>query len=815
MAARPQKTGRPVQERKGRFRRRLPIILLAVFLVLGATGGVTFASLSSSLPDLSGETSLAETSVIYDADGGVLADLHSEQNRTYVPLANIPIDLRNAVISTEDQRFYAHGGVDPLGIARALWVDVVKGAHQGGSTITQQYVVNTFLKREDTLTRKVKEAILAYKLESTYSKDQILEKYLNTVYFGHGAYGVQAAAQTYFGKDVGELTTAECAMIAGIIKSPGRYSPRIDPTAADGRRGTVLDQMLSLDYIDQATHDAAKSEAFTLAEPTAAGTTAPYFVDWVTQTLIDMYGADAVYKGGLRVKTTLDVKAQTAAEAAISSVLDKQGDPSAALVAVEPSTGAVRALVGGKDFSTQQFNVATQGRRQPGSAFKTFVLVTALEQGVSPEQTFESGAMSLTIPGGQVWKVSGASGGGLLRLRQATVKSVNAVYAQLILQLGADKVAETAKRMGITNEINAVPAIALGSQEVSPLEMASAYGTLANGGKHVTPYGILEVRDASGKVLYSAQPETTQAVSPAVAYLTTDILKGVIASGTGTAAKIGRPAAGKTGTTQEYRDAWFVGYTPDLACSVWVGYPDSQVEMTNVHGIKVTGGSFPARIWAAFMKTALADTPAKDFTKPDGLTTQAICLETGQIATANCPTTGTGLFLSDHLPETCAKHSVPALVKVPNLIGKMKGDALALLRSLFLGYKVTERPVAGVPAGMVADQSPTLDSEVATGTVITLVVSTGEPAKAAPTAAFTYSPHTPRVGDTVTFDGSGSHDSDGMVVAWSWEFGDGSGVVSGRAVTHVFTAAGTYTVTLWVTDATGLVSSLPVQLTVK
>jgi len=782
---------------------------------MAIAGCVVVNRLASTLPDLTGDTTLAETSVIYDSAGNVLVELHAEENRTYVPLASIPVDLRNAVISTEDQRFYEHDGVDPIGIARALWVDVFQGGHQGGSTITQQYVVNTFIKREDTITRKLKEAMLAYKLESKYSKDQILEMYLNTIYYGHGAYGVEAAAQTYFGKSVSDLTTAECAMIAGIIKSPGRYSPRIDPDAAKLRRSTVLSQMLALGYIDQATYAAADAEEFTLAAPEPTATQAPYFVAWITQQLIDMYGADMVYKGGLQVRTTIDMTMQAAAEDAITSILNEDGDPSTALVAIDPDTGEVRAMVGGRDFATQQFNVATQGLRQPGSSFKTFVLVTALEQGISPEQTYESSAMSLTIPGGQTWKVSGSSSGGLMRLRQATVKSINSVYAQLILAVTADKVAETATRMGITTEINAVPAIALGSQEVTPLEMASAYGTLANNGTHVDAHGILQVTDAAGEVLYSASPTATAAVDPAVAYLATNILEGVIDSGTGTSANIGRPAAGKTGTTQEYRDAWFVGYTPDLVASVWVGYPDSQVEMTNIHGIKVTGGSFPAKIWAAFMKAALADTPESDFEKPNGLTSATICLESGEIATEYCTTTGTGLFLAGKLPVTCTLHAAPVMVKVPNLIGTMKSEAMTLLVSLLLNYEITEQPVAGVPAGMVADQDPKYGSEVTTGTVISIIVSTGDPAGEEPVAAYTYSPESPRVGESVTFDASDSTDADGQIVTWTWEFDDGTAVASGETVAHTFTAAGTYTVTLWVTDNDDLVSSLPVEITVK
>lgn len=816
-SARPRGKGRRASIGGRRRGLRIALIVLLVVIVGGGiTGCVAYSRLVSDLPDLSkGEEPLAETSIIYDRTGAILVELHAEQNRTNVPFANIPVTLRQAVIATEDQRFYEHKGVDASGIARALWVNLTKGKHQGGSTITQQYVVNTFIKRENSITRKIKEAILAYRLESQYSKDEILERYLNAIYFGHGAYGVGAAAELYFGKDVGSLTVAECAMLAGLIRSPGSNSPRNDPVAAQARRDIVLGQMLEQGYIDTATHDAAVAEPITLAPPAAAGTTAPYFVEWVKQTLIDEYGPDAVFKGGLRVKTTIDLAAQAAAENAVSSILNLPEDPSAAVVAIDPKTGEVRALVGGRDFSTQQFNVAVQGARQPGSSFKPFVLVTALAAGVSPEEPFESAATSLAIPGGQTWKVTGSPGGGPMRLRVATEKSINSVYAQLILKVGAQKVADTAKAMGITTPIKAVPAIALGSQEVTPLEMASAYGTLANGGAHIKPFGITEVADVTGAVLFTADHTSTKAIDPAVAYLTTDMLKGVINGGTGSSANIGRPAAGKTGTTQEYRDAWFVGYTPDLVAAVWVGYTEGQVEMTNVHGKKVTGGSFPAQIWASFMKGALAGVPANDFKKPGGLTDATFCLDTGAIATEFCPNKAPGLFVTAKLPASCTLHAAPAQVEVPNCIGMRKDEAIAALTALELGSAVEERPVRGVSAGIVGDQTPRVGGAATVGTVVTLVVSTGDAQAAEPVAAFNFTPGAPRSGDAVSFDASRSSDKDGTIVKYAWEFSDGSPLTGGIQVSHTFTSAGTYEVTLWVTDNAGLVSSVTQAVTVR
>lgn len=783
-------------------------------------GGITYAAIARELPDIGAPLKgRDQTTVIYDRNGSVIAKLFAEQNRTDVPLEEIPAALRQAVIATEDQRFYQHKGVDPLGILRALWVDITRpNVLHGGSTITQQYVKVAIVTPERTLKRKVMEAMLAYRLERRYSKDQILALYLNTIYFGHGAYGVEAAAQTYFGKHVRDLDLAECAMLAGVIKSPGRYSPIIDPAAAKQRRATVLSQMVDLGFISKQEADDAAASEIALAPRKASSAVAPYFVEYVKQILTEQYGADMVYRGGLTVKTTLDLKAQKAAETAIRSTLDRKGDPSAALVAIEPATGEIRAMVGGRDFATQQFNVAVQGLRQPGSAFKPFVLVAALAEGVSPEQTYECGPRTFSLPNGQTWKVTGAPGGrkGPMRLREATEKSVNSVYAALVLDVGADKVAETAKAMGVTTPIKPVPAIALGGLDtgVSPLEMAAAYGTLANGGVLVEPHAILEVTDAKGNRLASAKPASSRAIPAEVAYLATDVLKGVISKGTGTAARIGRPAAGKTGTTQQYRDAWFVGYTPDLVASVWVGYPDAQREMLSVHGRKVTGGSFPAEIWASFMKATLKGTPERDFAKPEGLKNAAICLQSGQLASEYCTQTAQALFLAGHLPEKCTIHTAPAEIEVPNLIGMAKEEALALLKKLMLLFKVVERPNDSVPVGIVFDQNPKAGSVGTTQTVVTIVVSKGAPPNQPPQPAFTVTPANPRAGETITFDASASTD-DGTIVTYAWEFGDGSPIANGKVVQHAYTAPGTYTVTLWVTDDRGVAQSKTTTVQVR
>lgn len=792
------------------------LVLLLALAAMTITAAVVYASISSSLPDPNAALGMGrdQSTTILDRNGRVLTRLYAEQNRSDRPLDKIPASLRQAVIATEDQRFYEHAGVDPLGIARAVFTDVVlrRGA-QGGSTITQQYVKQAFVGNERSLRRKVAEAMLANRVEKRYSKDQILELYLNTIYFGHGAYGVESAAQAYFGKTVEKLSLPESAMIAGVIKSPGRYSPYLDRAAAKIRRDTVLGQMKAQNFITAKAFAEAAASPIKTSGLKSTAVAAPYFVEWIKDQLGKKYDQEQIYRGGLTVRTTLDLVAQRAAEQAIAGSLNRKGDPSAAIVAVEPGTGAVIAMVGGRDFKTQQYNVAAQGQgRQPGSAFKPFVLATALGQGISPEQTFESGPVKLSLSS-QVWSVTGAAGGakGPMRLRRATEESVNSVYAKLILDVGPEKVVATAEKMGLRKGMRPVPAIALGGLEtgVTPLEMADAYATLAAQGRHADPFGITEVKDAEGHILFAAKAHADDALDPAVAYLTTDILQGVISHGTGTAAAIGRPAAGKTGTTQEYRDAWFVGYTPQISAAVWVGYPQGQKAMTNVHGRQVTGGSFPAQIWARFMRAALLGQPAKEFVKPAGLKRETVCLETGLAATQFCPTKGSELFLAGTTLSPCTKHAAPVSVKVPNLVGMTKEAALALVGRMKLVAKVVDGDVKGVSAGTVAAQTPTSGSAATPKTVVTITVSTGGVGNSAPTADYALPPRV-KASEKAMLDGSASKD-DGKIVTWYWEFGDGA-TGSGMTVSHMWAAIGDYDVTLWVTDDRGQQASISKKL---
>ena len=816
------RSGRPSPAKRRRPVLRIALLIAALALVaLGVSGCVVFDRIAGNLPDPTKPLKGTDlTTRVLDRNGKVITDLFADQNRQFVALKDIPTSLREAVISTEDQRFYEHSGVDLIGLLRAIVVDVKAGAQvQGGSTITQQYVKQAFVGSETSLRRKVSEAILAYRLEQKYSKDQILEMYLNTIYFGHGSYGVQTAAQTYFGKPVGQLTVAEAAMLAGVIKSPARYSPYLDPAAAQGRRDTVLGQMRDQGYIDATAYQAAVASPVKTTGLKRASKIAPYFVEYLKQQLVTLYGEDMVYRGGLQVTTTLDLGMQKAAEAAVAKWLNRKTDPSAAVVAIDPKTGQILAMVGGRDFTTQQYNVAVQGHRQSGSSFKPFVLATALAAGVSPEQTFKADSTTLRIPGGQTWSVAGEPGfKGQLRLRLATWHSINPVFAQLVLKIGADAVVNTARDMGITTKITPVPAVALGGMRegVTPLEMASAYATLADGGMHAQPIGILKVTDKNGADVFTAKTATKRALDAAVAYLTTDILKGVIQHGTGVAAAIGRPAAGKTGTTQNNADAWFVGYTPDLAASVWVGYPGSQRPMTSVHGIRVTGGSFPAKIWASFMRAALASKPATQFQRPPGLVNAKICLQSGGAATPLCPTTGTALFLAGHLPSPCTIHTSAVGTKMPNLVGLTKLDAFAALGKLALRYTVIQKDVPGVAAGIVASQDPLAGSTITSVTVVALTVGTGGTgANRPPTASFSWSPITPSTNVATRFDASASTD-DGTIVKWVWEFGDGSkDSSSGKVATHRFAAPGSFDVTLWITDDRGSTVSLTKQLTVQ
>jgi penicillin-binding protein 1A len=626
------------QRRAQKVRRKRIIILIAVLVILplltlGILAGLasmalhTVAAVEKDMPSLENQSSvsLAETSQIYASDGTLLAYLHGVENRTVISGKQIPDSLKHAIVAVEDSRFYQHSGVDATGFFRALATNLkANKVRQGFSTITMQLVGNLYLDRTDiSITRKFDEMALAWQFEKKYSKDEILGMYLNTVYFGSNAYGVEAAARTYFDKDPVDLTLAEAALLAGLPQAPTAYSPRTNPTEALRRRNSILLKMYDQGFVTLDEARAALREPLTLAAYSPyTKVQEPYVVAYVRKQLIDMFGEDRVFKGGLRVETTINPAYQQLATQAISSTLNQKGDPAAALVSIEPQTGYIRAMVGSTTYDNSKFILATQGRRQPGSSFKTFALTAAIEAGIDPWSTYyESMPVSLIYPGApKPWTVKtyGNTYKGTISVEQATLVSDNTVYAQMALDVGAEHIVDVAHRMGITSYLNSDPAIALGglTYGVSPLEMASAYATLANGGEHVEPTIITKVTDAKGNVVWQAQPKRTQAISAGVAYDVTRILHQNILSGTGTKANIDRPEAGKTGTAQENGDAWFCGYTPNLSTAVWMGYPQGQVPMKNVHGITVTGGSFPAEMWNKFMYKADRDYPQTDFSVP-------------------------------------------------------------------------------------------------------------------------------------------------------------------------------------------------------
>lgn len=610
----------------------IPLFLLGFTGVMVSLGLRAVAAVEQDLPSLAdkGEVTLAQTSTIYASDGTLLAYLHGVENRTVINTDEIPDTLRKAIVAIEDSRFYKHHGVDFESVVRAFATDIQSGrVDQGSSTITMQLVGNLYLDRTDkSFTRKFDEMALAWQYEKKYTKTQILDMYLNTVYYGSGAYGIETAARTYFDKSPSQLTLAEAALLAGTVQLPGSNSPRVDLAKSRARRDVVLEKMLEQGYINYSQYQQAIAEPIKLtATSVYTQVQDPYVVDYVRKQLISMFGQDRVFKGGLKVETTINPTYQKLATNSIKSTLDRRNDPSAAIVSIEPSTGYIRAMVSSSDYSSVKLNYATQAVRQPGSAFKTFALTAAIEAGINPWTTYYSSQpVSLWYPGAtKPWNVTtyGHTYLGHVSLVKATLASDNTVYAQLALDVGASHIADVARRMGITTPINEDPAIALGGlyRGVTPLEMASAYATLANGGQHIEPTIITKVTDSTGKVVWQANPKKTQAISAGVAYDVTRILQMNVQSGTGTKAAIGRPAAGKTGTAQDWANAWFVGYTPHLATAVWMGYPNKNISMTNVHGIRVTGGSFPAIMWHNFMYTADRYYAYSVFTRPSVLAT--------------------------------------------------------------------------------------------------------------------------------------------------------------------------------------------------
>jgi penicillin-binding protein 1A len=611
-------------------------ILLAL-AVLGITSTIAVLSLAgyvlaiaATAPDLDElkPSDKGQSSVIFAADGSRLGYVQSDVVRTVIPWTRIPTVLRRATVAIEDERFYKHKGVDYNAIIRAGVRNLESGENlQGGSTITQQLVRALYIKDpQRNLNRKIREAKLASELEEEHSKTWILHNYLNDIPYGtvggRTAIGAEAASVVFFSKHADELTLPEAATLAGLPQAPSQYNPFRNPTAALERRNEVLDRMAENGYISRGEADAAAQTPLGVKHGTRyTRRREPYFFDFVQDQLIEKYGVGVFRRGGLKVHTTIYPKLQDAARQAIQGQLPYPDDPSSAVVSIDPSNGYIRAMASSGTYKDRTFNLAAQGHRQPGSAFKTMVLTTAIRKGVDPDRTtYVSKPLSLDLgDGSPPWEVKTYDNSyrGTMSIRSATLASDNTVYAQLILDLGAKAVRETAEMMGITTKLDAYPAEGLGGlrRGVSPLEMANAYATLASGGMRNKPKAITKVVFPDGKSDDLGEPERERAFSDGVASEVTDILEQNVTGGTGTAAQYGCPAAGKTGTTDNFNDAWFVGYTPKLASSVWVGYPNALVEMRSVHGISVAGGTFPAMIWHDYMTVAHGD-DCSDFPPP-------------------------------------------------------------------------------------------------------------------------------------------------------------------------------------------------------
>ena len=607
----------------------MAIAVIVSAAVIGALSAIGYViAIANSAPDISKLKPIDKgaTSVVYAADGSRLGYVQSDTIRTPIPWAEMPVEIRQGTVAIEDRRFYHHGGVDLAGIARAAFKDVTTGKPlQGGSTITQQLVRNLYIKDpKRDLKRKIREAKMADDLEKLRSKSWILHEYLNDVPYGtvdgRTAVGIEAAARVFFYRSAKDLTLDQSALLAGLPQAPSQFNPFREPNAALQRRNEVLQAMVRNHFISQARASAAAQKPLGVRRSSLyTKKREPYFFDYVQDQLIQHYGVNVFRAGGLKVYTTVLPKLQEAGRQAIAGQLNQAGDPSSAIVSIDPHTGFIRAMASSGTYNNRRFNLAAQGHRQPGSAFKTMVLTTAIRQGIDPSSTvYVSKPLALNVPGYGPWRVKTYSNtyGGPMNLVSATLHSDNTVYAQLDIDVGPKEVAKTAHLLGIRTKLDGIPSEGLGGLRlgVSPLEMASAYATLAAGGMYSEPRAIRRVTFPDGKVDDLGKPKRKRVITDGEAYEVTKILEMNVQRGTGTHANYGCPAAGKTGTTDNYNDAWFVGYTPSMATSVWVGYPNALVEMRNVHGIVVAGGTFPAQIWHDYMNVAHTNCAA--FPKP-------------------------------------------------------------------------------------------------------------------------------------------------------------------------------------------------------
>jgi penicillin-binding protein 1A len=627
------------RKRSDRVRRRrragviagtVAVVIGIVVLTLGFGAGAALTA-GCNLSALRA-VEIGQNSFVYARDGSVLGSIPADRNREPVSLGQMSPWLPKASVAIEDRRYWQHGGVDYVGIARAAWKDVTAGrAVEGGSTITQQLVRNLYTGSEKTFNRKIKEACLAIKLSRKWSKPKILDEYLNTVYYGNHAYGVEAAAQTYFSKHARQLTLLQAALLAGLPQAPSDYDPFHNPQAALDRRDEVLKALLANREITLRQYDAAIRSTSLQLKPGSVYTRIKqqYFFSYVIDELERQYGASTVREGGLKVYTTIDPRLQRLAKKAVLDILPYRTDPAAAVVSVEPGTGAIRAMTTVVRTKNNQFNLAAQSGRQPGSTFKTLVLASAIEQGVDPDTTYYTSAPFTCSTGAWCtaqtpWSVHtyGNTYSGPESLTRATLQSDNTVYAQLTLDVGPRYVWQMAHRLNIhLSPDTPVASIGLGTLAVSPLDMAAAYATFANMGVYAKPMAITKVILPGGHVDSDSgwgKPQTKRVVSQGVAWKVNDVLRQNASYGTGAGSGDGiHPNAGKTGTTDNHADAWFDGYTRQLSTVVWMGYPTGEIPMTNVHGVAVAGATFPVPIWHEYMAAALWHHKVLDFPPPD------------------------------------------------------------------------------------------------------------------------------------------------------------------------------------------------------
>jgi len=730
---------------------------------LSATLAVVTAACGVQLEDFP-RRPLAQTSFVFAADDTLITQLHAVEDRVVLPTAQIPRWIRDATVAIEDRRFYLHHGIDGRAIVRATYMNVQTGSiTEGGSTITQQLVKNLYTGGDRTIARKLSEAALAWQLEDRLTKDQILTRYLNTVYFGRGAYGVQAAARTFFAIDAKDLGLARSAMLAGLITSPGHFDPYEYPERARGRRDVVLRLMEELGMVSRDQRRKARRRPLHLTHRDDADVSEdPYFVDYVKDWFLsnprfgptreDRYRL--LFTGGLRIHTTLQPAVQAAAQHAVDSILSYPDDPSAAVTVVDPRTGFVVAMVGGevrdyrRDRRAGRVNLATDSGgtgRQSGSAFKPFALVAALEDGISPDEVFPApSSLQLSLAGGEVWDVTNAEGAGYgsMTLRAATARSVNTVYAQLIQRLGPERVVEVAERMGLRccrdvseprHPLKAVPSAVLGTNEVNTLEMASAFGTLATGGLRRDPVPVSRITDAHGTTIWKADTTPTRVVDPDVAATATGILGEAVQDGTGVAAIIGRPQIGKTGTAMDHADAWFVGAIPQLVTAVWVGFPEGQIRMQPPRTrITVYGGTWPAQIWRLLMLEAARGLPPVGFPDPDvgfvsvpvDATQQPYCLPNPFTLPQNVETID--FVIGSEPTDVCASPTALQRVIVPSAIGAQEPVAVEVLTEA--GFYVRVRAARSTqPEGTVISQLPLAGTEELQTSTVTITVAEAKP----------------------------------------------------------------------------------------